>query len=117
MKLVSQERVEQRTADAQFTVNFLQERISECTQIVDEPVPQIFGISPQERVSERSTQIVDVPVLQILEKLVSQNECNSGAPRPSQSRSWPSVNECKIARPSKLRTFLSVGKRPSQWWG
>ena len=61
VKLVSQERVQQRiaevqvefggggltgtsaTAEAQFTEDFFQERISERTQIVDVPVPQIFG--------------------------------------------------------------------------
>ena len=43
VSLVSQERVQQQIAEAQLTGKFPQERISERTQIVDEPVPQILG--------------------------------------------------------------------------
>ena len=41
VEVVSQERVQQRTAEAQFMGNLPQERVSERTQTVDEPVPQI----------------------------------------------------------------------------
>ena len=56
-KLVSQERVQQRTAEVQL------ERISEGTQIVDVPVPQILvELVPQERVQQRTAeQIEDAP--------------------------------------------------------
>ena len=43
--------------------NIPQERVSERTQIVDVPVPEILENIPQERISERvHEQIVDVPV-------------------------------------------------------
>ena len=55
VSLVSQDRVQQRIAEAPFTGNFPQERISERTQIVDEPVPQIWEDFTRECISERIT--------------------------------------------------------------
>ena len=57
MTLVSQQRVRQRIAEAQLPGNSPQERISERTQIVDVPVPQILEkLVSQERVQDRSLQ-------------------------------------------------------------
>ena len=72
---------------------------------------ELVKLVSQEQVKLRSAE----ETIEVV-KLVSQergNECNSGLPRPSQ---WFRVNESKIARPNKLRTFLSFGKRSSQWW-
>ena len=74
MKLVSEKRVQQRTAEAQFTENFPKERISERTQIVDEPVPQIakktveaVRVVQRERMQQRT---VDAPTPQVLEETI-----------------------------------------------
>ena len=75
VKLVSQERVQQRIAEAHVTGNFPQERISERTQIVDVPVPQILvELVSQERVQQRTAeQIEDAP--QFLKETVEMPMC------------------------------------------
>ena len=74
VRLVSQERVQQRTAEAQLTGNFPQERISERAQIVDVPVPQVaketveaVRVVQRERMQQRT---VDAPTLQELKETV-----------------------------------------------
>ena len=74
VKLVAQERVQQRTVEAQFTGDFPLERISERTQIVDEPVPQIAKETVEAvRVVQREHMqqwTVDAPTLQELKETV-----------------------------------------------
>ena len=55
--------MQQRIAEAQLTGNFHQERISERTQIVDLPVPQVLvELVSQERVQQQTAeQIEDAP--------------------------------------------------------
>ena len=74
---VPRERVQQRSAEKEILEifeNFPQERISESTQIVDGPVPQIaketpgvVGLAPRERVQQWT---VDAPTPRVLEETV-----------------------------------------------
>ena len=76
VSLISQERVQQRTAEAQLTENFPQERISERTQIVDEPVPQILRDFP--RSASRSVHTSSIcQCRRFFESWSRRNECKT----------------------------------------
>ena len=122
--LAAHECVDERIVDVPVVVETIsQEHISD-----DLPVPQVVKENlevikvSQERGQQWSAERVeDVPrssnETAELVKLVLQERGQQQTAETVAVVGWPRVNECKIARPSKLRTFLSFGKRSSQWWG
>ena len=131
VSLVSQERVQQRTAEVQFTENLHQERISERTLIVDVPVPKVakdtveaVRVVQRERTQQRT---VDAPTLQEVKETVEMVRSDShervqqrdaeqieDAPQSSKetvemASSVSHENECNNTLPNRSSSCGGIG--------